>query len=435
MFRIIGLKTFTILSLLCLLSCKEETKNDPQIIDSYDLTSPTNWIIASTPAHFSESALTNELAYGYNRAKLAWYSIDPMFLRNGALVPDHIKHDKDQLSSHLVREVFEAEIFPDRSPAYGEPKALNVLNMAYYPTERGPYNYRTESVNSDGALSNPTQSWGGILRKIESTKFDQYIEFWLMDPFVESNSSSNGGDLYINLGRISEDILKDSRKSFEHGLHIPGVVNNYDTTSWGVISKNINSSGGFNSSPSVRLTQDVGLDGLNSIQEINFFSAYISQMSQKVNLDILAVITEDPSSDDFHSYRGSDFDNFQTSILERYKNYNNHEGNIYPDNEDINKDNKLNSEDAYLEFNISIRPADMNVGQNYIVDKLTSTVNLANQSMSSINWYHFKIPIKDNTSIIGDVSSIDHYEFVRVYLTNFESPIVLRFVEFEMKNE
>jgi cell surface protein SprA len=261
-----------------------------------------------------------------------------------------------------------------------------------------------------------------------------------MDPFIENNASSNGGDLYINLGRISEDILKDSRKSFEDGLHIPGAENNIDTTNWGIVSRNGNSQGGFSN----RLVQDVGLDGLNSNQELSFFSGYINQMSQKVNSTIYAAIAKDPSSDDYKYFRGSEFDAAQTGILDRYKGFNNPEGNStvagftstsLPDNEDINNDNKLNSENAYHEFKISLRPDDMMIGQNFIVEKINREVNLANQTVGLINWYHFKIPVESNSSEVGDISSLDHFEFIRLYLTNFESPIVLRLVEFDMKND
>ncbi len=448
--RILSLLSLTILLGISSISCdKSELKINT--LESLDLTDPTNWKLASTPVHFPESALINDLTYGYNRAKLAWYSIDPLFLRDTKYAPDHIKNDIDQLSSHLVREIYANEIFPDLTQAYGAPQALSVLNMAYYPTERGQYNYDSESITSNGELLNPTMRWGGIMSNIESSKFSKYIDFWLMDPFIENNALSTGGDLYIDLGKISEDILKDSRKSFEHGLHIPRESDNEDKTVWGIVSKNNNSSGSFDLSPSGRLAQDVGLDGLNSIEEMYFYADYIRQIEHKVNSNAFATIANDPSSDDYHFYRGSDYDNLQTSIIERYKNYNNQEANSlssefspeyystaahnYPDNEDINNDNKLNTEDAYHEFNISLRPNDLIIGQNYIVDKVTSTIQLVNGKTDEIIWYHFKIPIENNSSSIGNVDSLEYFEFIRLYLTKFESPIVLRIVELKMKNE
>ena len=58
------------------------------------------------------------------------------------------------------------------------------------------------------------------MRRVETSDFDatniQYIEFWMMDPFVYD--SLNSGDLYFNLGDVSEDILRDGMKSYENGL-------------------------------------------------------------------------------------------------------------------------------------------------------------------------------------------------------------------------
>ena len=171
--------------------------------------------------------LNNNLASGFNRAKLAWYVIDPLFLRNGSSTPDHIKQNPDEQSSHFVREIYENEIFPYRESPSGIPTNITVLNLAYYPEEKGPYNFDTDpgpysrGMNSDGKLNDPESRWGGIMREVLTSDFEtaniQYIKFWLMDPFVE-DPDHEGGDLYINLGNISEDILRDSRKSFENGL-------------------------------------------------------------------------------------------------------------------------------------------------------------------------------------------------------------------------
>src|SRR5258705_13968055 len=80
------------------------------------------------------------------------------------------------------------------------------------------------------------------MHKIDPTDFEAYniefIEFWLMDPFNSDYgpaSSTTGGDLYFNLGNISEDILKDGRKSFENGLPAVTNSNQTDTTAWGIV--------------------------------------------------------------------------------------------------------------------------------------------------------------------------------------------------------
>ena len=120
-------------------------------------------------------------------------------------------------------------------------------------------------MNSDGKLNDPESRWGGIMREVLTSDFEtaniQYIKFWVMDPFVE-NPDHEGGDLYINLGNISEDILRDSRKSFENGLPGSPVVKNVDTTAWGRVPTVQAVVHAFDNAPESRLYQDVGLDGL-----------------------------------------------------------------------------------------------------------------------------------------------------------------------------
>ncbi|HOI50696.1 MAG TPA: cell surface protein SprA, partial [Prolixibacteraceae bacterium] len=252
---------------------------------SIDLKPRQNWVMASTPQfqdNFPEGNITNSWEYGYNRALLAWYIIDPLFLRNNSLTPTHIKNDKDLQSNHFVREVFEKEIFPAKESPVGQPTNISVFDLAFYPSERGPYNFDAKpspfsaGLNPNGTLRNPESRWGGIMRKIETSDFEtaniEFIEFWLMDPFVyDTLGQLSGGDLYFNLGDISEDILKDSRKSFENGLPTTGLLVNVDSTNWGRVSTLQSLVNAFDNNPASRKYQDVGLDGLNDDDERRFF--------------------------------------------------------------------------------------------------------------------------------------------------------------------
>ena len=64
---------------------------------------------------------------------------------------------------------------------------MSILDLAYYPEERGPYNYTVNGLNSDGTLMNPQDNWAGIMRKLETNDFEatniEFVEFWMMDPF------------------------------------------------------------------------------------------------------------------------------------------------------------------------------------------------------------------------------------------------------------
>ncbi|MBN1186330.1 MAG: cell surface protein SprA [Bacteroidales bacterium] len=407
-----------------------------------------NWVLSSTPSTFDEAALHNNLKYGHNRGKIAWYVIDPIFLRDNSSTPEHIKKDNNAKSSHYVREVYELELYPEKDNPNNIPTNIPVLNVAYYPREKGPYNYRTEGVNDDdGTLENPGNSWGGIMREVPTPDFEaaniEFIEFWLMDPYVE-DSLNQGGDLYFNLGDISEDILKDSRKAFENGLPIPGEVENVDTTVWGAVTTKNSLNPGFDVNPESRASQDVGLDGLDTEAEIKYFKSYLDELGGVAYDKAL----KDPSNDDYHYYRGSDYDKQKMGILERYKKYNGMEGNsptseqspedyitsasTLPDKEDINDDNTLSTNERFFQYHVSLRRRDFEVGTNYIVDKRTHTEEFPNKTSSTVNWYLFKIPLAEFEGKYGTIDDFKSIRFMRMYLTNFEDSAILRFAKLEL---
>ena len=386
-----------------------------------DLLNPYPWNLASTPyddaatALFPEASRINDVEYGKNRALMAWYYVDGIFTRkNSRSLPSHIT--KDDLSNHYVRAVQTTELFPNRDVSINEDNQLSVLNVAYYPNERGPYNLDAQGVNSDGTLTNPEKRWGGIMRKIDQVDFEtaniEYIEFWLMDPFIYNANTAQGGDLYFNLGDISEDILKDEKKFFENGLPVDGDMSQVDTTVWGKVPKQQSTVYAFDNSAGARSLQDVGLNGLSSEEELNFptYQQFLSELTPRLSAETLEKMTSDPlsvlnnpSGDKFHYFRGSDYDAQQLDILSRYKRYNGTEGNseesteayntasrTTPDVEDLNQDNTLNTNEKYFEYKISLRPKDLQIGSNYIVNIQPVTVTLANGTSESINWYQFK---------------------------------------------
>ncbi|NOR75902.1 MAG: cell surface protein SprA, partial [Draconibacterium sp.] len=349
-----------------------------------------SWVLASTPQFqnnlFPEANLSNTLEYGINRAKLAYYIIDQLFLRNNSLTPAHIKNDNNMQSNHFVREVFEKEIFPAKESPVGQPTNIPVFDLAFYPEERGPYNYDvgpsnySSGTNTDGTLKAPETRWGGIMRKIQTSDFEtsniEFIEFWVMDPFAnDSMNMHEGGDLYFNLGDVSEDVLKDSRKGFENGLPTTELITDVDTTIWGRVSTLQSLVNAFDNNPTSRIYQDIGFDGLNQTDEQTHFNEYLSELQSQVNDDAYQYAFNDPSSDDFHYYRGTDYDEQEVDILARYKKYNGPEGNSYtdeispenyptaastiPDIEDINNDNTLNEYERYYQYKVSIRKEDM----------------------------------------------------------------------------
>ncbi len=426
-----------------------------------DIKNVGTWYLASVPygqPHlFPEASLSNNLAYGYNRARFNWYTIDPLFYNNNSITPSYILNNPDLQSSHFVRPILETEIFPNETPANGLPTTLSVMNIGYYPKDRGPYNYvtfdttvnqkTTFGIESSGALKQPTTRWGGIMRKIETNDFESanidFLEFWLMDPYVDNEASSNKGDLYFNLGDISEDILKDGYKSYENGLPADAGSLNMDTTSsvWGWVPAVQAVVNAFSSDQGARVNQDVGLDGLIDAREQIHFNHYLHIIDSAfgTNSGAYQKASTDPSTDDYHYYMGSDYDGAQLPILDRYRGYNGLEGNSaissgttptsetnIPDGEDINRDNTMSTYENYYQYHVSLHP-NMIVGQNYVTDIVTANATLANGTKSKVNWYQFKIPLHTPDLTVGAIEDFNSIRFIRMFLHGFSDSIILRF--------
>ena len=421
-----------------------------------DISNPTEWVLCSTPSMFPESAYTNDVRYGYNRARLAWYYIDPLFTRrSSSLTPGHIKGDLAQLSDPDVREVYKTELFPNTQINYRESSTLNVLNLAFYPNERGPYNL-DPNLDPNGHLLNPQQRWGGMMRKLETSDFEtaniEYIEFWMMDPFIKAreNGTDISGDLYFNLGEISEDILKDGRKFFESGMPADGNPSLYTETVWGRVPTQNSITYAFNTSSGSRQRQDVGYNGLTSEEEATFpaYQQFLNQIRGIVRPEVYDSIMQSPSADKYHYFRGSDYDAVEMSILDRYKLINNPNGNSVdtehspesystaykttPDVEDINQDYTLNEYEKYYQYHVRIDPASMNVGQNYIVDRRIASVKTRDNKTSEVTWYLFRIPVDQYERREGGISDFSSIRFMRVFMTGFQTPVVLRLATFNL---
>ncbi len=443
---------------------------------SYDLKFPlTSWALASTPAYATKGATGNELfpeshaltynhtndtiSYGYNRAKFAWYNIDPFFTRPGNGFPTSLTSDKEQ-SNLFVREIAQTELFPDKQLAPGTPLTFTSFDLFYNPNRKGAYNFDIKGMNSDGTLANPQRRWGGIMRPIDYNDFEaaniEFIEFWMMDPYSTNGAaSSNTGDLYFNLGTVSEDILRDGRKFYENGL--PGDVADSSAkqgTIWGFVPTNqqpITTS--FDLDPNVRALQDVGYDGCNDAQEQTQYAKYLALINTGIGADgqpftaaVKSAAAADPSNDDYHFYRGTDYDNAVTPILQRYKKYNNPQGNSptdqqspesystaatnIPESEDINKDNSLSEAENYFQYRVHLS-ANMAIGTNFINDIRVAPVKLKDGTTANVQYYQFKVPINSYEKKVGDIQDFKSIRFVRLFLTGFSDSLIVRLPQFQ----
>lgn len=433
-----------------------------------DLRSPYSWFLASTPydpgadALFPEAGLSNDVAYGKNRALLAWYYIDRTWTqRNSNTLPGYLKNDPEQMANPYVREIKMTELFPNRELQYGEANWIQTLNMSFYPRERGPYNLDAENIDPQGNLLNPEKRWGGMMRKIDNPNFDaanvEYIQFWLMDPFLDpDNPNTEGGDLYFNLGEISEDILKDGMKSYENGIPVDGDTQWLAETNWGRVSRQNSLTYAFENAPDARLLQDVGLDGLPNDDEFSFpsYKEYLDKLRARLSAETVAMMQDDafspfsdPAGDNYHFYRSNYYDEHRTGLLARYKHYNGVEGNslspeqsdnpqyqsarAVPDVEDINQDNTLNEYERYFQYKVSLRPEDLVVGRNYITDKIEQEVPTVAGDKRSV-WYQFKIPLAQPDKVVGGINDFATIRFIRMFMTGFREVTHLRFATLEL---
>ncbi len=417
--------------------------------NSIDLRFPfISWTLASTPAvRFPEASKTNDLEYGFNRAKLAWYNIEPVLQdRNNGNNP--LRSNLNELSDPRVRQVFTNELFPNRTTNITDVQT-STFDLAFYPKEKGPYNFRTTGINNLNQFNDPKSKWGGIMRSIDQTDFEtgnvEFIEFWVQDPFLKSTSS--GGKLRINLGNLSEDVLKDGKRFYENGLNTPNIPAAVDTTNWGKVPVNpIQITQAFSNDPNDRIFQDVGFDGFDDRDEQIQFSNYLNSLAG-IDPIVMQRIQADPSNDNYVWYRDQSYDAQNAGILRRYKHFNNPQGNspvatgssqfspastLYPDNEDLNRDNTLNETEEYYEYEVDLNPT-MDVGiTKYITDVRTVTPRLANGQVNPEKWFLFRVPIKDFTAKIGNIPDFKSIRFIRLYLTDFDDDVVLRFARFDL---
>ena len=388
-----------------------------------DIRSFLGWSMASPPVEFATTV--NSVESGYGRAKMAWYTVDPIFYSNQR--PTALSDD--DISTNETRRIYIQDVF-NQDVAQGQTLAQNTLDIAYYPGMKGPYN-----ANPNFTTEQPQDKWAGIMRSLSSTNFEQsnveYVQFWVLDPYVDGIATS-AGDLVINLGNISEDILPDGRKQYENGLPVNPLSNDLTyKTNWGKVPATQSLIYAFDADENNRGLQDIGFDGLTDAEEATYtFEGGITYNGP----------AEDPALDNYEYFL-----NREGSILERYLNYNNPDGNspvqltnsdrgstTLPDVEDIDRDGTMNTVNSYYEYRINIKPG-TTINDKYVTDiKEGVTRSLPNGNTLNERWIQYKIPLSDFTDAVGGISDFRSISFMRMYLTGFSSDVVLRFATLDL---
>ncbi len=431
----------------------------------FDLTrQPTRWKLGATPQQFPQGSFQNPLQYAYNRARISVYTVDQTIYQPGIGQGNTGTNLSDEEKNNFYERYFlPTDLFPGRSVRQIQ-LPENVLDIAYFPAERGMYNYNPD-LNTDGSLKTPRQNFGAVTRAVASDNdFDnaniENITFWMMDPFIggengkvrgnpdntKNRPNTTGGKLVLNLGDISEDVIKDGRYNFENGLPVgptgPGSrERGVDSTAWGRVTRQQFVTNAFTNQTGARAKQDVGLDGLSDADERQYFSKYLDAIRPKLTPDAFRQIQNDPSNDDFQFYLGAQADSAKY-IVARYKRFMGQENNSpesdsnssqytteastnLPDLEDLNIDNTVNDTEAYYEYNIDLRPGQQGVGKGYIIDKVET---------GGATWYKYQIPVREFASKVGSINGFKSIRFIRMYLTDFAEPVVLRFAQLQMES-
>ncbi len=434
-----------------------------------------NWNLASVPQNagqnggraFPESRLIDDIRGGVNRARLNWYSLE--FGTAGS--------DDDPYTRRVpITEIFENE--QSFNTGLGN-NSERLLDIFYDPTERGPYNFEppngtqfSAGMSANGKLRNPESRWAGITQAIQNnTDFQssnvEFIEFWMLSPFIENQGG--GGEIVFNLGNVSEDLLRDSKRFYENGLNTTQDAENarsqrdscdnieeqlVATTNWGRVPRLVNRVRSFNREGGSRNEQDLGFDGLSDSAEVVHYNQYVSALEDaatagNLNQNALEEILADVSNDNFTHHR--DYAS-GTSVRERYSKFNGTQGNSRdqnddntsgdingfsnesnrgnPDDEDLDRNNSLNETEAYFEYRIPVE------GDGFGGIELNEFITDVEPGRTfggvEANWYRFKIPLAQPTGTVGGISDFRAIRFFRMYMTGFAAPRTFRFARLEL---
>lgn len=412
------------------------------------MTAPQNWFLASVPQRHPEFPETqvrdNTTIWGANRALMNWYLQEDAIVQKSA--------DPSGIYSRLFTQT---EVFKNLTvnAQQGQINLLRPFDLSYYPEERGPYNFDRPNgypnisygLRRGNRLKNPEKRWGGIMRALQNTDFEaanfEYLDIWMLDPTLEDAQRDNSGKLLIHLGAISEDILNDSRRSYENGMPKNTTDNNIrtDSTKWGRVPRTeINLPRAFDASEEIRNFQDIGLDGLNDEGERNHFQGFLDSCRNAGILD--DAMQNDPANDNFIYFNDDRYTN-QTPSRDRYRRNNMPQGNSsgnatnipqfttnIPDNEDINFNNTFEENEGYYEYKLDITPSTGTEGlvpNDYYIEEVEG-------SQTKKKWYHYRIPLDKFRAKYGQIDGFRNIRFIRIIAKDFKNPITMRFARFDL---
>ncbi len=444
--------------------------------NTFNLLQPSSWRLAANPegttaapgagpdsarTYLSELSgdadVTDPLLRSNWRGLFGWYSVLSSTYRSDAF-------DGVDLRNPAVREVRTAEVFPDREQASNAPQSLQLLDLYLDPTRRGPYNFN-EGLTDGAFAERPRDVWGGMTQRLpdgyrdfEARNNIEFVEF-IFSPLGGKSGDqviAPGARLFVDLGRISEDVLPNGQLNTEDGLLQPIDGGRFGRRGTG------QTDGLVNVVDETRRTEDLGLDGLASGQtaaaaaaagspydatEDDFFADFLATLP--AGGPIAARARRDPAGDDYHSFQDEDYFNDGelwpggATLQERFSQFfaglelNSLEAQTQlaqsgapgnsrtPDTEDINLNAGIDTEESFFRYEVPLNPAEL-VNSPFFVGEV-------GDEDGPLDWYLVRIPVRtDRKAAVGGIDDFRQIEAVRVWTDGHTIPATLRFASLDL---
>ena len=391
------------------------------------------------------------------RGLFAWYSLS---------TNEYDDYDDEGLLTPATAAVSSIDLYGQRGRD-GEDLPLGLLDVYFDPTRRGPYNFNGDLATALGPRSQ--EMWGGFVRSIEGAYSDfdgqnnvEFVEV-LFSPFGGRDGRepvTPGAVMYLDLGRVNEDVLPDGFSNNEDGL-----ANNPSAAEANILAfgrqQARQTNGIVDFFDDTGQTEDLGLDGLPStpdrtanvpyaFSERGVFADFLTSLNVGGAEAVRA--NEDPSGDDFHNFDDDEYfgrgDLFPggASIQERFGSYypaaelnspiarsRTIEGGrgltAIPDNEDIDNNGRHNVSDAYHRYTVPLDDAGLRASPYF-----ENTIEVDDETGPQ-TWYVLRIPVRAperETFNLDDPDDFSRIEAMRLWTTGHDKPATIRFASFQL---
>jgi cell surface protein SprA len=280
----------------------------------------------------------------------------------------------------LFNQVRQTDVYPDRKAGSAASNRLNVMDVWYFPSQRGMYNY---STNLDSTLR-PDRNWGGIMRPISLsgtnfiTENINFIEIWME---VLRPGGTPPAKMYIDLGSISEDAFPNGSLNTEDLVPPSNTINN-----------------------SLQPWEDVGLDMMSDQEELQRYGNLRND--------------GDPSGDNWARGSGQIIPNDYLKVNGTERNSQAENGR-YPDTEDLNTNGIVDLANSYFRYEVSL-------------DTVRSrNPRIVGGGLRGSTYYQFRIPIQDTLLRVGS-PTFQNIEFIRVSFQNAQDTVAVRIADFSL---